>query len=304
MENALSFCAGIVYAARGSQRFAKAGEAMTIEQIVVIAIVQGITEFLPISSSGHLLILPSLTGWQDQGLATDIMVHVGSLAAIIVYFWRDVLNLLAGGLDLLRLRMSDNARMALYIALGTIPAVAFALVLKKTGLLDAIRADTGLKLQVVAWNAIIFGVLLYAADRFGARRKVMENMTLSPALTIGVAQALALIPGTSRSGITMTAARALGFKRPEAARFSFLLGMPAIAGAGLLTFLEAQSAGTQITPDQWWAAGFSFLASIAAIAFLMALVKRISFLPFVLYRLALGVVLLAIAYQWVPVSLG
>ena len=275
---------------------------MTIEQIIVIAIVQGITAFLPISSSGHLLILPSLTGWQDQGLATDVMVHVGSLAAILVYFWRDVINLVAGGIDLLRLRMTDHARMALYIILGTIPAVAFALFLKKTGLLDTIREDSGLKLQWVGWNLIIFGVLLYLADRFGARAKVMENMTLPPALIIGVAQALALIPGTSRSGITMTAARALGFERPEAARFSFLLGMPAIAGAGLLTFLDAQEAGTPITNDQWFAAGFSFLASIAAIAFLMALVKRMSFLPFVIYRLALGVALLAVAYNLVPLS--
>ena len=277
---------------------------MTIEQIIVIAIVQGITEFLPISSSGHLLILPAMTGWKDQGLATDVMVHVGSLAAIIVYFWRDVLRLLEGAFDLLRLRLTDHARMALYIALGTIPAVLFALVLKKTGALEAIRADSALKLQVVGWNAIIFGVLLYAADRFGARRKRMEHMTLPPALAIGVAQMLALVPGTSRSGITMTAARAMGFERPEAARFSFLLGMPAIAGAGLLTFLEARETGSPITPDQWWAAGFSFLASIAAIAFLMALVKRMSFLPFVLYRLALGAFLLAIAWQWLPMSFG
>ena len=276
---------------------------MTIEQIIVIAILQGITEFLPISSSGHLLILPSLTGWQDQGLATDVMVHVGSLAAIIVYFWRDVLHLISGGLDLLRLKLTDHARMALYILLATIPAVAFALFLKKTGLLDTIRQDTGLKLQWVGWNLIIFGLLLYLADRFGPRIKRMENMTLPPALIIGVAQALALIPGTSRSGITMTAARALGFERPEAARFSFLLGMPAIAGAGLLTFLEAQELGAPITNDQWFAAGFSFLASIAAIAFLMALVKRMSFLPFVIYRLALGAILLAVAYNIFPLSL-
>ena len=268
---------------------------MTIEQIIVLAIVQGITEFLPISSSGHLLILPALTGWTDQGLTTDIMVHVGSLAAIIAYFWRDVLMLIGGAIDLLRLRMSDAARMALYIVLATIPAVVVALVLKKVGILETIRADTALKLQIVAWNAIIFGVLLYLADRIGPRLKAMEAMTLPPALVIGVAQALALIPGTSRSGITITAARALGFERPEAARFSFLLGMPAIAGAGLLTFLEVRESGQSITPDQWLAAGFSFLASIAAITVLMALVKRVSFAPFVIYRLALGIALLAFA---------
>ncbi|MEL6374330.1 MAG: undecaprenyl-diphosphate phosphatase, partial [Pseudomonadota bacterium] len=270
---------------------------MSLEQIIVLAIVQGITEFLPISSSGHLLILPALTGWRDQGIATDVMVHVGSLAAIIAYFWRDVLSLIGGAFDLIRLRWTVPARLALYIILATIPALVFAVILKRSGALEAIRADDGLKLQIVAWNAIFFGILLYAADRYGSRLKAMHDMTMPPALVIGVAQALALIPGTSRSGITMTAARALGFERPEAARFSFLLGMPAIAGAGLLTFLEAQESGQPITPDQWWAAGFSFIASIAAIAFLMALVKRMSFLPFVIYRLVLGVVLLAIAYN-------
>ena len=268
---------------------------MTIEQIIVLAIVQGITEFLPVSSSGHLLLIPAFTGWADQGLVTDVMVHVGSLGAILAYFWRDVLMLIGGAFDLIRARMSDAARMALYIVLATIPAVAFALVLKKTGALDAIRADDALKLQIVAWNAIIFGIALYLADQFGPRLKAMEAMTLPPALIIGLAQALALIPGTSRSGITMTAARALGFERPEAARFSFLLGMPAIAGAGLLTFLEARETGQAITSDQWLAAAFSFLASLAAITLLMALVKRMSFLPFVLYRLALGGALLVFA---------
>lgn len=277
---------------------------MSLEQIIVLAIVQGITEFLPISSSGHLLILPALTGWRDQGIATDVMVHVGSLAAIIAYFWRDVLSLIGGAFDLIRLRWTVPARLALYIILATIPALVFAVILKRSGALEAIRADDGLKLQIVAWNAIFFGILLYAADRYGSRLKAMHDMTMPPALVIGVAQALALIPGTSRSGITMTAARALGFERPEAARFSFLLGMPAIAGAGLLTFLEAQESGQPITPDQWWAAGFSFIASIAAIAFLMALVKRMSFLPFVIYRLVLGVVLLAIAYNLTPLTVG
>ena len=155
------------------------------------------------------------------------------------------------------------------------------------------------KLQVVGWAAIIYGALLYLADHFGPNVKRMEDMTLPPALVIGFAQMLALIPGTSRSGITMTAARFLGFSRPEAARFSFLLGMPAIAGAGLLTIKDAVETGTSIPFDMWLAAGFSFLASFAAIAFLMALVKRISFLPFVIYRFALGLFLLAIAYGYV-----
>ncbi len=264
---------------------------MTIEQIIILAVVQGISEFLPISSSGHLILIPVLTGWQDQGLAADIMVHVGSLFAILVYFWRDVGRLLAGVFDLLRFRLTDNARLAVYIILATIPAVVFALILKKTGFLTQIRGA-----EIVGWNAIIFGILLYLADKFGSRFKSMQDMRLAPAITIGIAQALALIPGTSRSGITITAARALGFERSEAARFSFLLGSPAIAGAGILTFFEFYESGEKLPPDMLLAAVFSFLASIAAVAFLMAMVRRMSFLPFVIYRLVLGAILLGWVY--------
>ena len=274
---------------------------MPLEQIIVLAILQGITEFLPISSSGHLAILSDLTDWNDQGIAMDVMMHVGSLLAIIAYFWRDVLNLVYGGFDLLRLRFSDNARMALYIVLATIPAVLFGLFLKSSGYLDALRADPVAKLTVIGWTAIIYAIVLYLADRFGPTQKRMEDMNLPPALLIGVAQMFALIPGTSRSGITISAARFLGFSRPEAARFSFLLGMPAIAGAGLLTFKEAHDAGISFSSDIWLGAGLSFIASFAAIAFLMALIRRISFTPFVLYRLALGGFLLTIAYGYVTI---
>ena len=258
---------------------------------------QGITEFLPISSSGHLAIFSDLTGFKDQGLAIDVMMHVGSLFAIIVYFRTDVLALIRGTFELIRLKMTDRARLALYIALATIPAGLFGIFLKKMGFIDAIRADASLKLQIVGWNAIIFGIILYLADRYGPRLRQMSDMQLNPALAIGLAQALALIPGTSRSGITMSAARALGFERTEAARFSFLLGIPAIAAAGMLTIVEAYSAGEAISSDAWLAAGLSFVASLGAIAFLMALVKRMSFLPFVVYRLALGFVLLYMAYN-------
>ena len=268
---------------------------MTPEQIIVLAIVQGITEFLPISSSGHLALIPALTGWPDQGQVTDVMVHIGSLFAVIVYFWRDVLNLIRGGLDLLRLRMNDNSRMALYILVATIPAVVFGLYLKKSGLGDSLRS-----VEVIAWNAIIFGVLMYVADVIGKQTKVMEDMKMSPAVTMGFAQALALIPSTSRSGITMTAARFLGFSRPEAARFSFLLGIPAIAGAGAFVTLDAIESGIEISNGAIMAAVLTFFAALAAIAFLMAFVKRSSFLIFTIYRIALGLLLFALLYDWIP----
>lgn len=268
---------------------------MTIEQIIVLAIVQGITEFLPISSSGHLILIPAFTGWPDQGVVTDVMVHVGSLFAVIAYFWRDVLRLIGGGIDLLRLRMNDNSRMAGYIILATIPAVLFGLFLKKSGLGDNLRS-----VELVAWNAVIFGILLYVADVLGPQLKKMEDMKLAPALIIGVAQALALIPGTSRSGITMTAARLMGFERPEAARFSFLLGIPAIAGAGAFVTLDLVESGQSIPVDAIWAAILTFFAALAAIALLMAMVKRVSFLIFMVYRLALALLLFAMLYEWVP----
>lgn len=265
---------------------------MPIEQIIVLAIVQGITEFLPISSSGHLILVPALSGWTDQGLVTDVMVHVGSLFAVVVYFWRDVFGLAKGTLQLLLLRWTNEGRLALFIAAATVPAVAFGLALKATGLLDQIRG-----IEIVAWNALIFGALLLAADWFGARTKVMEDMGFKAAMIIGFAQALALIPGTSRSGITMTAARFLGFERAEAARFSFILGIPAIAGAGLLTGLELHESGQSIPTDALIAAALSFFSALAAIAFLMAVVRRMSFVPFVLYRFLLGGFLLVMAYS-------
>lgn len=259
---------------------------MSIEQIIVLAIVQGLTEFLPVSSSGHLLLIPALTDWPDQGVVTDVMVHVGSLLAVIVYFWKDVLNLLKGTGDFVTRKDTANSRMALYIALATIPALAFGAFLKLSGVLESIRS-----VEIVAWNAIIFGILLWVADVVGKRTKVMENMTLKPAMVIGFAQAMALIPGTSRSGITMTAARFLGFERAEAARFSFLLGIPAIAAAGAFTAIELIQLKQPIPVDALLAAGLTFFAALAAIALLMALVKRVGFFIFMVYRLALAAAL-------------
>ena len=268
---------------------------MSIEQILVLAIVQGLTEFLPVSSSGHLILIPALTGWKDQGVVTDVMVHVGSLFAVLAYFWRDVLKLLHGAADATRGRVTQNSRMATYIVLATIPALVFGAILKFSGVSDSIRGA-----EIVAFGAIFFGILMYVADVMGPHLKRMEDITLGPAMIIGLAQAVALIPGTSRSGITMTAARFMGFERGEAARFSFLLGIPAISAAGLFTALEAWQEGGGVPADALWAAFFTFFAALAAIAFLMALVKRASFLVFVIYRIALGLLLFAMLYDWFP----
>jgi undecaprenyl-diphosphatase len=264
---------------------------MTIEQIIAIAVVQGITEFLPISSSGHLILLPNIMHWPDQGIVVDVMTHLGTLLAVLIYFWRDVWRLMVGALELLKGHVTDDGKLAVYIVLATIPAIAFGIFLKKLGYTDLER-----NVAVVAWNTILYGILMMIADIVGPQQRTIANMTLGAALLIGVAQALALIPGTSRSGVTMTAARFLGFTRPDSARFSFLLAIPATAGAIVFTIGDALASGEGITMDAVYAAILTFVAGILAIAFLMNLIRRISFLPFVLYRMVLGGFLLVLLY--------
>lgn len=265
---------------------------MTIEQIIVLAVVQGITEFLPISSSGHLILIPNLMHWPDQGIVVDVMTHLGTLLAVLIYFWRDVWRLILGTLELFKGKVTDDGRLAIYIVLATIPAILFGIVLKEYGYADLER-----NVAVVAWNTILYGILMLIADRIGPQERTIANMTLGSALIIGVAQALALIPGTSRSGVTMTAARFLGFTRPDAARFSFLLAIPATAGAIVFTVGDAFASGEGVTMDAVYCAVLTFFAGIAAIAFLMNLIRRISFLPFVLYRMVLGGFLLVMLYS-------
>ncbi|HLC07772.1 MAG TPA: undecaprenyl-diphosphate phosphatase [Methyloceanibacter sp.] len=265
---------------------------MSIEQIIVLAIVQGITEFLPISSSGHLILIPALTHWPDQGQVVDVMTHLGTLFAILIYFWRDVWGMVQGGAKMLTGKVTPEGKLALYIVLATIPAVLFGVFLKKMGYADLER-----NVAVVAWNTILYGILMLIADRLGPQVKTVADVTLGSALIIGVAQALALIPGTSRSGVTMTAARFLGFTRPDSARFSFLLGIPATAGAIVFTVGDALESGQGITLDAIICAALTFVAGLGAIAFLMNILKRVSFLPFVLYRMVLGGFLLVMLYS-------
>lgn len=262
---------------------------MSFLQLLIIAIVQGVTEFLPISSSGHLILIPKLTAFPDQGPMIDVAVHVGTLAAIIVYFWRDALGLAKGGLATLGVgKAPAERRLFWWIAIGTIPAVSFGLFLKLGGYLEGFRST-----HLVAANLIIYGILLWAADRWGKQTKSYEDLSLKDAVLVGLAQALALVPGTSRSGVTMTMARFLGYTRPESARFSFLLSMPAIAGAGLLATLDLADAAAEMQRDAIIAGVLTFFAAIATMAFLMRFLRRGSMLVFVVYRVALGVALLA-----------
>jgi undecaprenyl-diphosphatase len=267
--------------------------------LLILAVVQGITEFLPISSSGHLVltweVFDSLGQAVEQDaadrLVLDIAVHVGTLLAVLAYFWRDVFAMVLGGLRLLVGRMTPGGRLFLYVVAATLPLIAAGVALKTTVALD-LRG-----VEVVAWTTLGFGVLLYIADRMGMMIRRVEHMGIGSALAIGVAQILALIPGTSRAGITMTAARFLGFERAEAARFSMLLAIPAILGAGTLAGLDLHESGDlALTRAALLAALLAFIAALMAIAVLMQWLKRASFTPFVVYRILLGILLLALLY--------
>jgi len=260
---------------------------------VVLALVQGITEFLPISSSGHLVLVPALAGWPDQGLIIDVAVHVGTLGAVMPYFWRDLWAMTAGLGRFVRGRNDAGARLAGLLVIATLPAVAAGYLLNR-------YYPGGIRgIEIIAWTTLGFGVLLYITDKIGMTVRRIEHLRLGDALIIGFAQALALIPGTSRSGITMTAARILGFERRDGARLSMLLSIPVIIGAGALKGWDLYKAGdAQLTGDALFAAGFSFLAALVAITALMAWLKRSSFTPFVIYRIFLGGFLLAVGYGW------
>lgn len=268
------------------------GSAVTLLQILVLALVQGITEFLPVSSSGHLVLVPLLADWPDQGLVLDIAVHVGTLFAVVLYFWRDI-GAMAGGLyRSLKGRRDPGAILFWKVFVGTLPVIAAGFALKTLLGGDAFRSMT-----VIGWTMLGWGIVLWLADRLCMTVKRIEHMPWFDVVLIGVSQVLALIPGTSRSGITMTAARALGYEREEAARFSMLLSIPTILGAGVLAGLDIWKAGDVVlTHDALIAAGLAFVSALVAIALLMAWLKRASFTPFVVYRILLGVALLAIAY--------
>jgi undecaprenyl-diphosphatase len=261
-------------------------------QIVVLAIVQGLTEFLPISSSGHLILVPALTGWPDQGLMIDVASHIGTLIAVLVYFWRDVLRILGGTGRLLGGRLDEGGRLALHLLVATVPALLAGYLVARFAA-DALRS-----LEVVAYAMIGFAVVLYLADRYGPMLRRVEQMPLGHALLIGCAQAIAFIPGTSRSGITMVAARAMGYKRTEAARFSFLLSIPAIAAAGLYEGTKLYQTGDDALIDAaLWTGALSAIAGLLAIAVLMRWLQTSTFMPFVIYRLLLGGFLLFLVFS-------
>lgn len=264
---------------------------MPFYELLVLAVIQGITEFLPVSSSGHLRIGADVLGLNENTLVLDVAVHVGTLFAVILYFWRDLFFVMTGLFDAARGRRHDGARLAGYIAIASVP-IALAGYFGRDFVEGSLRG-----IEIVGWTTIGFAVLLYVADRFGMTILNVEHMSLPNAVVIGCAQVLALVPGTSRAGITITAARLLGYERREAARFSMLLSIPAIAGAGLLIGVDLIEAGDPLlTRDAFFAAAVSFVTALAAIAFLLRWLTFSGFGPFVVYRIALGALILAWVY--------
>lgn len=261
--------------------------------MILVAIIQGLTEFLPISSSGHLILLPSLTGMEDQGQAIDVAVHVGTLGAVVLYFWSDVKNAIAGLPHALTGRTdTQQSRLALGLIIATIPTVIAGLVLYLTGLSDAMRS-----IAVIGWTMLLFGLLLYWMDQKGPQSKTTSDWGPRDAAIMGLWQAIALIPGTSRSGITITGARHLGFAREDGARIAMLMSIPTIIASGVLLSVDViQQANAQLAKDSAIAAVFAFVSALLALSLMMRLLRSVSFTPYVIYRVILGVILLVIAY--------
>ena len=270
---------------------------MSLLHLIILSIVQGITEFLPVSSSAHLVLVPFAMDVPDQGLMMDVAVHIGTLLAVIVFFWRELWAMLCGvmGYDCRyasQLFTKGQARsMCLFIVLATLPVIFAGYVM------HMIWPDGLRNIELIAYMSIFFGVFLYVADQYGGKQKKMGDFTWRSALYIGLAQVLALIPGTSRSGVTMTMARSLGFTRQDAARFSLLLGIPTIFGAGVLSGYDLYQAGDlMLGLDVFLAMALSFVSALVAIYLMMRWLEKASFTIFVIYRILLGVGLLTIIY--------
>ncbi len=257
-------------------------------QLALLAVLQGLTEFLPVSSSGHLILPAALLGWQDQGLAFDVAVHVGSLLAVVIYFRSDLKIMAADWFLSFRGQHTEYSRLSWLVILGTIPAGLAGLIFN-----DFIEVNLRSS-EVIAFATIGFGVLLGLADYLGKRSQTIELLSWRGALYIGIAQALALIPGTSRSGITITMALALGFTRTAAARFSFLLSIPLIMLSGGYKSLELIGQSNVDWGLLLMGVVVSAVTAGLCIHWFLKLVDRIGMMPFVIYRLLLGGLILII----------
>jgi undecaprenyl-diphosphatase len=256
----------------------------SVLQAIVLGIVQGLTEFLPVSSSAHLILVPWLLKWQeDPGLAFDVVLHLGTLLALIVFYWREWLEMA------MSLVNGDSVRRRLLFLLivASVPGAIIGVLLEK-------QAETIFRSPaLIAVTLATLGLILWAADAFGSKKRKIDDLTLVDALLIGLSQALAIIPGVSRSGATITTARFLGIDRPDAANFSFLMATPIIAGAGLLEARKFFHSG--LTPQLGWGFAASAVFGLIAIVWLLRYVRTHTYRPFAIYRIALAILVVIVA---------
>jgi undecaprenyl-diphosphatase len=268
---------------------------MPLYQAIILAIIQGLTEFLPVSSTAHLTIIPQLLKWQDPGLAFDVALHFGTLAAVLIYFFRDWVQVILNGIGISYrgAHPDENSRSLLWLlVLGSIPAALAGLKFEK-------YADEALRTPYIIGAAmIVFGILMWLADRVSVAKNGLDQMHWPDAAMVGLAQALAIIPGVSRSGVTLTAARFRGFGREAAARFSFLLSTPIIAGAAAKKAWELHKTGLPADMRLPYLVGIavSGVVGLAVIAFFIKYLRSHNLSVFVLYRIAFGIIVIALAF--------
>jgi undecaprenyl-diphosphatase len=263
---------------------------MDVFQALFLGLLQGLTEFLPISSSGHLILIPAFFGWEDQGVGFDLSVHIGTLLAVVLYFRRDVFGITRDGLvSVGQRRIVGQGALAWYLVIGTIPAGLAGL-----ALLDMI--DNELRgASVIFLTTLVFGILLGIADWLPKRQRTMDSLNWKDAVIIGVAQAMALVPGTSRSGVTITAGLFLGMSREAASRFSFLLAIPIIVLASAVKLLEVATSDVIVDWSGFLVGGVtSFLMAITAIHFFLKWLNKVGMWPYVIYRILLAGIIYAV----------
>jgi len=249
-------------------------------EVFILSIIQGITEFLPVSSSSHLIIISEYLNFENQSLSIDVSLHIGSFIAVITYFREEILNFV------------KNKELFLKIFLSSIPVMLFGFLLIKFELIDQLR-----NLKVIGWTTIIFGILLYVGDKFNIEKNLDKNFTYKSAIIIGILQIFSLVPGVSRSGVTITAARILKFNRVDSAKISFLLSIPTLAAVsffGLKNLVTANNIDFSIL--NLISIFLSFIFSLITIKFFLKYIKNFNLNIFVIYRVILGIFLITIAY--------
>ena len=248
-------------------------------EVLILSLIQGVTEFIPVSSSSHLILISHLLKFDEQSLAIDVSLHIGSLLAILFYFRKEIIN------------FYQNKELFIKIFLSSIPVLIVGFLLVQTSLIDKIR-----NIELIAWTTIIFGILLFVSDKFKLKNEVNKDFNLKSALIIGIFQVLSLIPGVSRSGITITAARILNFKRLDSAKISFLLSIPSLGAVSLFGLKNIiSSPNIEFSILNLISIFLSFLFSLITIKYFLQYLKKFSLSLFVYYRVALGVILLIIA---------